>query len=165
MSPISATQELCCGNLYRKSFYSWKSRGDKAIRMTYDHRANDEAEATRIKENQGWIVNNKVAGKNESFCLFLTILKGILSVTRAFGNAEMKHWILSEPYLSEIELTKEDRYLILACDGVWDVLSDQDAADLLIKHGGSAQAMSDMLLKTAMEKRTKDNVTIAVIHL
>jgi serine/threonine protein phosphatase PrpC len=48
---------------------------------------------------------------------------------------------------------------------VWDVISDQDAADLLVKSGGSAQAMSDMLLKEAMNKRTRDNVTIVVIHL
>jgi serine/threonine protein phosphatase PrpC len=38
-----------------------------------------------------------------------------------------------EPQVSCRELAPGDRYLILACDGVWDVFSDQEAADLLME--------------------------------
>jgi serine/threonine protein phosphatase PrpC len=39
---------------------------------------------------------------------------------------------IAEPYCQDIELTAEDQYLILACDGLWDVMTDQDACDLLL---------------------------------
>lgn len=40
--------------------------------------------------------------------------------------------LIAEPYCQDIELTAEDQYLILACDGLWDVMTDQDACDFLL---------------------------------
>jgi protein phosphatase PTC1 len=74
------------------------------VRLSYDHKASSPTEAERIKADGGWVVMNKVAG--------------ILSVSRAFGNEELKQWVLADPYISETELTPEDTHLIIACDGV-----------------------------------------------
>lgn len=58
--------------------------------------------------------------------------------------------------------------LILACDGVWDVLTDQEAADLLLerylKEGPFADA-SQFLVNTAIERGSADNVTAVVVFL
>jgi protein phosphatase PTC1 len=43
----------------------------------------------------------------------------------------MKEWVIGAPYTTEILLTEQDEHLILACDGIWDVLSDQQAIDLV----------------------------------
>lgn len=40
--------------------------------------------------------------------------------------------VSAEPYCAETELTSEDSYVLMACDGVWDVLSDQEAMDFLL---------------------------------
>jgi len=50
----------------------------------------------------------------------------------------------------------------LACDGIWDVLTDQDAVDL-IKDETSAQAMCEKLLKTALSKGSTDNISVMVL--
>jgi hypothetical protein len=67
--------ERFCGNLAGNKVLKCVSRGNEAIRMTYDHRATDEAEAARIKENQGWVVNKKVAGIINKNIMILKVLK------------------------------------------------------------------------------------------
>jgi len=128
------------------------ARGNVAVRLSFDHKATDPSEAERIKADSGWIVQSKVAG--------------ILSVTRAFGNMELKQWVLADPYISETELKPEDTHLIIACDGLWDVASDQEAVDLILKESGaSPQSLSDKLLRYALDNKTRDNVSVLVIRL
>jgi len=106
------------------------------------------------------------------------LLLGILSVTRAFGDPELKQWVIADPYITETELKPTDTHLIVACDGVtnstlysnltffqlWDVCTDQEAIDEILKYK-TAQDMSNALLRLAMERRTRDNITILVIIL
>lgn len=90
-------------------------------RLSYDHRSEDEAEQKRVKDAGGFITRSRVLG--------------ILAVTRSFGDHGMKDYVSAEPFLSETNIIDTDSFpmLILACDGVWDVLSDQEATDLLMK--------------------------------
>eukprot|EP00817_Percolomonadidae_sp_ATCC50343_P004418 CAMPEP_0117425644 /NCGR_PEP_ID=MMETSP0758-20121206/5891_1 /TAXON_ID=63605 /ORGANISM="Percolomonas cosmopolitus, Strain AE-1 (ATCC 50343)" /LENGTH=69 /DNA_ID=CAMNT_0005210285 /DNA_START=617 /DNA_END=823 /DNA_ORIENTATION=+ len=66
----------------------------------------------------------------------------------------MKDWVVCDPYYTELALCKTDRLLILACDGVWDVLSDQEAVDLIYDDidKESAQSMAQKLLDTSLER-------------
>jgi protein phosphatase PTC1 len=43
----------------------------------------------------------------------------------------MKEWVIGAPYTTETVLNDKDDMLIVACDGIWDVLSDQHAIELL----------------------------------
>jgi protein phosphatase PTC1 len=127
-------------------------RGDKAVRLSRDHKATDADEGQRIRGDGGWIVQGKVAG--------------ILSVTRAFGDNELKQWVIAEPFQTETELKPTDTHLIMACDGLWDVCTDQEAADLILEdRDASAQFMSEKLLNFALENSSKDNISIMVIQL
>jgi protein phosphatase PTC1 len=45
-------------------------------------------------------------------------IKGLLAVTRSFGHAEIKQWVLSDPFVFDTQLQETDSYLIIACDGV-----------------------------------------------
>jgi serine/threonine protein phosphatase PrpC len=124
------------------------SRGGKAYRLTHDHKASDEEETKRITNSGGFVAYNRV--------------NGILSVTRALGDHAMKEWVVSDPHYSEIVLNDKDEYLILACDGIWDVLTDQDAVDL-IKDETNAQVMCEKLMKTALSKGSTDNIYVMVL--
>lgn len=51
---------------------------------------------------------------------------GVLAVTRAFGNNTIKSTVNAEPELSTHSVTNELEYVVIASDGVWDVLSNED---------------------------------------
>jgi len=58
----------------------------------------------------------------------------VLAISRALGDHLMlkeNDVVSASPYYTSTELTEADEYLILACDGVWDVMSNQDACDFL----------------------------------
>ena len=55
-----------------------------------------------------------------------------LSVSRAFGDKSAEKYVISKPDLFTHKVTDTLRFIILACDGLWDVLSNQDAVDMVI---------------------------------
>lgn len=80
-------------------------RNGKALRLSYDHKGNDENEGKRISNAGGLILNNRV--------------NGVLAVTRALGDAYMKDLVTGHPYTTETVIQPDiDEFLILACDGV-----------------------------------------------
>jgi len=89
-------------------------------------------------------------------------VNGVLAVTRSLGDSSMKEFVVGSPYTTETELGDEDEFLILACDGLWDIASDQEAVDL-VKNIGDAQAASRLLVEHALKDST-DNVTCVVIR-
>ena len=69
-----------------------------------------------------------------------------------------------------------DQVLILASDGLWDVLSSQDACTIAMEKfasemaaGGSSKSgvkrAASALVKTAMQRGTRDNVTVMVVDV
>eukprot|EP00002_Diphylleia_rotans_P006442 TRINITY_DN15813_c0_g1_i1.p1 TRINITY_DN15813_c0_g1~~TRINITY_DN15813_c0_g1_i1.p1 ORF type:complete len:265 (-),score=54.64 TRINITY_DN15813_c0_g1_i1:237-1031(-) len=126
------------------------SRGGKAHRLTYDHKGSDPEEARRIIEIGGFMNANRV--------------NGILAVTRSLGDHTMKEFVIAEPYTFEVLLQEQDDILILACDGLWDVIGDQEAINL-IKDEKDANKAARTLLDEALRLGTTDNVSVMVIHL
>jgi len=123
-------------------------RNGSAIRLTYDHKCEDPEEAARIKEKGGFVVNNRV--------------NGMVAITRSLGDHCMKDYIISDPHIVATELTGEDAFVVLACDGVWDVYEDQNALDL-IKDMENAKAMSKKLLVATLKAGSTDNVSVMVV--
>jgi len=122
----------------------------EAKRLTVDHKPTDPDEQKRIQELGGIILSGKVGS--------------ILAVTRSFGDSDLTDWIKADPYIQVTELGPEDTHLIIACDGVWDVLSDQEVADY-IETNISAKDNAQRIVKYSIEKKTKDNVSVLVITL
>mmetsp|Transcript_48287 Transcript_48287/g.98602 ORF Transcript_48287/g.98602 Transcript_48287/m.98602 type:complete len:258 (-) Transcript_48287:113-886(-) len=124
-------------------------RDGKAVRLTKDHKASDQSEQERVAASGGWVSMNRV--------------HGVLAVSRALGDHAMKQSVISEPHFWEDELGAGDAFIIIACDGLWDVCSDQDSVDL-VKEEGDAQAMSGKLMQTALDNGGKDNISIMVVR-
>ena len=125
-------------------------KGGKAQRLSYDHKSTDENEIKRVKNMGGMIFRGRV--------------EGALAVSRSLGDHDFKKVVVCDPFYSEIDVLEGDSFLILACDGLWDVLSDQEAVDL-VKDETSPQLMANKLLKTAIDKGSVDNITIVVVLL
>ncbi|RKP02036.1 hypothetical protein CXG81DRAFT_2051, partial [Caulochytrium protostelioides] len=124
-------------------------RGGHAVRLSYDHKGSDPDEARRIMVAGGYMLNNRV--------------NGMLAVTRSLGDISMKDYVIGNPYTTETVLQPNDAFLILACDGVWDVCSDQEAVDL-IADVDDPDAAADRLLDQALARYTTDNLSVIVVR-
>ena len=75
----------------------------------------------------------------------------------------------AEPTLGEREIAADDRFIILACDGVWDVLSDQQACDsvrdALKADSADANAAARQLAGDAYRAGSQDNISVLVVVL
>ena len=99
----------------------------------------------------------------------------LLSVTRALGDLAFKtprRLVSCVPHVHARTLEERDRFLILASDGLWDVLSDAEAVQLasdalqLARPGTPpAQRAADALLSRAQKLGTTDNTTVLVVVL
>ncbi|CAO1638907.1 unnamed protein product [Sympodiomycopsis kandeliae] len=124
-------------------------RRGHAIRLTYDHKASDAQEAKRITDAGGFVMNNRV--------------NAVLAVTRSLGDSAMKEFVVGAPYTTETTLTDEDTFLIVACDGLWDVAEDQDAVDL-VREVIDPQEAANRLLSHALNNFSTDNTSVMVIR-
>ncbi|KAJ5656179.1 hypothetical protein N7507_008129 [Penicillium longicatenatum] len=126
-------------------------RNGKALRLSYDHKGSDENEGKRIANAGGLILNNRV--------------NGVLAVTRALGDAYLKDLVTGHPYTTETVIQPDaDEFIILACDGLWDVCTDQEAVDL-IRNIQDAQRASKLLVEHALARFSTDNLSCMVIRL
>ncbi|PWN19193.1 PP2C-domain-containing protein [Microstroma glucosiphilum] len=124
-------------------------RRGQAVRLTYDHKASDAQEAKRITDAGGFVMNNRV--------------NAVLAVTRSLGDSAMKEFVVGAPYTTETTLTDDDTFLIVACDGLWDVVDDQDAVDL-VKDVQDPIEMSQRLLQHALSNFSTDNTSVMVVR-
>ncbi|KAG0127093.1 phosphatase 2C-like domain-containing protein [Tuber indicum] len=126
-------------------------RSGKALRLSYDHKGSDENEGKRVANAGGLILNNRV--------------NGVLAVTRALGDSYMKELVTGHPYTTETVLQPEaDEFIILACDGLWDVCSDQEAVDL-VRQVQDPQEASKMLVDHALGRFSSDNLSCMIVRL
>lgn len=126
-------------------------RNSKAVRLTYDHKATDKYEVERIENSGGLIMKQRV--------------NGMLAVTRSLGDKFFKDLVIGNPYTTSVELDLSiDSFLIIACDGLWDVISDQQACEL-IKNETDPNVAAQKLVDYALNKFTTDNITVMVIFL
>ncbi|WXC61035.1 hypothetical protein SNK03_006924 [Fusarium graminearum] len=126
-------------------------RGGKALRLSYDHKGSDEVEGKRIAAAGGLILNNRV--------------NGVLAVTRALGDAYMKKLVTGHPYTTETVIQPDsDEFIIIACDGIWDVCSDQEAVDL-VRNVNDPISASKQLVDYALNRFSTDNLSCMVVRL
>lgn len=94
--------------------------------LSLDHKPYDSVEKTRIINAGGTVQYDRVDGD--------------LAVSRAFGDFQWKaradlspqeQRVTCNPDITVHERSSKDEVLILACDGVWDVFSNEEAAALV----------------------------------
>jgi protein phosphatase 1L len=86
-----------------------------------------------------------------------------LMITRSLGDRDLRRiGIISEPEIASFTLTPEDIGFVLATDGLWDVVPDEDVAALC--RNTEAQRAADKLVDLVGRRRGEDNVTVVVIR-
>lgn len=163
-------------------------RAGRAVDLSSEHRVYGggdmvEQELERIKAAGGWVDDGRVLG--------------VLAVSRAFGDVEFKGeglkllmasgvkeglWsqefaekasfsadpVIPTPDVTEIVLGDEDEFVIVASDGLWDVMPSQQVVQQvrkeLQKHGDT-QVAADNIADLALKRYTQDNVAVIIIDL
>lgn len=95
--------------------------------MSRDHKPTDPQEYARIKKAGGFVADGRVNG-----CLNLSRALGDMEYKKSKDLPPEEYMITANPDIKLMELQSGDHFLILACDGIWDVLTDQEACDFVI---------------------------------
>lgn len=139
-------------------------RNNIAIPLTKDNKPHWPEESARIRKLGGHIVND---GYDWRIC--------DLSVSRAFGDLSAEPYVTCTPDYYKYKLNANDKFLIIACDGLWDVMSNQDAVNFILdlcydastgqlinENINVAKRLADHAIN---DKGSTDNVTIIVAFL
>ncbi|KAL7152255.1 hypothetical protein ABFS83_04G085100 [Erythranthe nasuta] len=156
-------------------------RNGKAVPLSIDHKPDRPDELSRIEAAGGRVIYWQGAR-----------VLGVLAMSRAIGDNYLKPYVSCEPEVTMTDRTEEDECLILASDGLWDVVSEDTACGiaLMCLKGGTTAApppppppplpspspesessdkacndASMLLTKLALARRSSDNVTVVVIDL
>lgn len=154
----------------------------KTLVLSVDHRLDNEEEKKRIEQSQWEIVGNRILNKEEN--------RGVMC-TRAFGdfdfkeeeevnptksikfsyltqNTKHREGIICIPSISStaIDLKIKDQYIVLASDGIWDVLEEKEIQQIIYKNGNKdTELMCSLIIKNAIRKEAWDNLSVFVIKI
>ena len=115
--------------------YDKISKSYKAIDLSRDHKPTEKDESQRIYENDGriqpfteeggefvgpqrvWLKNEEVPG---------------LAMTRSFGDrVAATVGVISEPEIKEFDFDENDKFMIIASDGIWEFISSQECVNIV----------------------------------
>ncbi|KAL3637101.1 hypothetical protein CASFOL_019400 [Castilleja foliolosa] len=88
-----------------------------------------------------------------------------LQVTRSIGDDDLKPFVTAEPEITETLLSDEDEYIVMASDGLWDVMSNTDVVNIIRDTVKEAGMCSKRLATEAAERGSNDNITVVVVFL
>lgn len=136
------------------------SRNGIAVEMSKDHRPSCVNEKIRIESLGGYVDDG--------------YLNGMLGVTRALGDWHIEGLkegenggpLSAEPELKLVTLTKEDEFLIIASDGVWDVFRNQNAVDFVrrkLQEHNNVILCCREIVEEAKKRGAMDNLTVVLV--
>ncbi|RDD41057.1 putative protein phosphatase 2C T23F11.1 [Trichoplax sp. H2] len=124
-------KKLYCGNVGDSRAIACVD--GKLVPLSFDHKPNNEGESRRIIAAGGWIEFNRVNGS--------------LALSRALGDFSFKgnktknakeQMVTAFPDVIDHDVTNKYEFIVLACDGIWDVLSSEEVLDF-VRHRISEQ--------------------------
>ncbi|KAK3024347.1 hypothetical protein RJ639_043673 [Escallonia herrerae] len=131
-------------------------RAGRAHALSKDHVASSLEERERVISSGGevkWQIDTWRVGP------------AALQVTRSIGDDDLKPAVTAEPEITEVMLSVEDEYLVMASDGLWDVMSNIEVVSIIKDTVKEAGMCSKRLATEAAERGSKDNITVIVVFL
>eukprot|EP01059_Diplonema_ambulator_P002107 TRINITY_DN1173_c0_g1_i2.p1 TRINITY_DN1173_c0_g1~~TRINITY_DN1173_c0_g1_i2.p1 ORF type:complete len:270 (+),score=31.70 TRINITY_DN1173_c0_g1_i2:75-884(+) len=143
------------------------SRGGRPVQLSYDHKPGNELEVKRISEAGGFVTGGRVNGS--------------LALSRAIGDFEYKQnkklkpeaqIITAHPDVTVTTIQPNDDFVVLACDGIWDVMTNEEVIDFVrrrlsagLKPSEICAAACDRCLSPQAPGFGCDNMTILIVVL
>ncbi|KAL5226722.1 hypothetical protein ABZP36_014987 [Zizania latifolia] len=144
------------------------SRGGVAIPLSSDHKPDRPDEMERVEAAGGRVINWN--GYR---------ILGVLATSRSIGDYYLKPYVIAEPEVTVMDRTDRDEFLILASDGLWDVVSNEAACKIARNclsgraasrfpesvSGSTATDAAALLAELAISRGSKDNISVVVVEL
>ncbi|KAM0870649.1 hypothetical protein ACQ4PT_039880 [Festuca glaucescens] len=129
--------------------------GMVAVQLTVDLKPDVPSEAERIRKCRGRVFALQDEPEVPRVWLPFDDAPG-LAMARAFGDFCLKDYgVISVPDFFHWSLTDKDQFVILASDGVWDVLSNQEAVDIVASSPSRSKAARTLVEAANREWKTK----------
>eukprot|EP00612_Vaucheria_litorea_P002899 CAMPEP_0171459808 /NCGR_PEP_ID=MMETSP0945-20130129/4933_1 /TAXON_ID=109269 /ORGANISM="Vaucheria litorea, Strain CCMP2940" /LENGTH=207 /DNA_ID=CAMNT_0011985879 /DNA_START=772 /DNA_END=1395 /DNA_ORIENTATION=- len=135
--------------------------GGTAFDLSKDCKAKRADEISRITSLGGNIEKGRIRGQ--------------LAVSRSLGDACYKvkgrMLVSNDAEISEFQITKNDSFIILACDGLWDVMSSQDAVNFVLDRMDNSekfdpnQITEELVHHSINVLNSTDNVSVIIVYI
>ena len=158
---------------------------------TEDHKPGSPSEKTRIEKGGGMVYQTPslipLHQNGKEIEPPWRVLPGRLSVSRTFGDVEakneklggMKNVVVALPDITEIELDEDFNFMVLGCDGIFDVLSNEEILECVkivlkekeindlnnVNISELCGYIADMIIKSSLAKDSYDNVSCIVVAI
>jgi len=126
--------------------------------VTKDHKPDDTIEEERLTNMGGEIYKDSEG----------VVRIGDLSLSRAFGDGDNAPYISQKPDIFLKKITPQTKYIVMACDGLWDVVESKDLGKVInkiLKANPKVDNIAVELAQYALNEGSGDNVSIIVIEV
>ena len=115
------------------------------IQLSYDDLVTDEKENKRIKDNGGFIYKERIGGS--------------LMLSRTLGDWNLKEYgAISVPHVIKYKLDDDDLFLVMASDGVWDMIKDSELEKFYQMSANSLDFCKNIIVES-LERGSRDNMS------
>jgi serine/threonine protein phosphatase PrpC len=127
-----------------------------AVQLSIDHKPNLPEEKKRIEHLGGKITFDGVDWRVKT-----------LSLSRAFGDLDCCPYVTHLPNIFKYDLSSKDNFLIIACDGLWDALSNKQAIEHIknLQNSNFKGNYAKSLANYALDKGSYDNITVIIYFI
>lgn len=135
-------------------------KNDQTIQLSEDHKPNRPDEKSRIEKLGGRILYRG--------CWRILTKHGGLSLSRAIGDKSFFPYIIPNPEITVTNITDDCQFIVLASDGLWDKLSNEEVAKFVKERSKNTQDYNKIaldLVNEAYNKGSEDNITAIIISL
>jgi len=165
---IQGGSTALCGYISSKTLYLANAgdskavviRNGQAVPLNIEHRANNEEERRKVENRGGYVFEKK--GQKTSRLL----VQGGLELTRSIGDPSYKEFITCEPDINEYKFDKDDQYVIMASDGFWNEINEEETVKL-VRSYDKISGLSNFLIGEASKKKQYgiDNISLIAVDV
>ncbi|XP_014113836.1 PREDICTED: integrin-linked kinase-associated serine/threonine phosphatase 2C isoform X3 [Pseudopodoces humilis] len=147
--------------------YNEESQKHTALSLSKEHNPTQYEERMRIQKAGGNVRDGRVLG--------------VLEVSRSIGDGQYKRCgVISVPDIKRCQLTHNDRFILIACDGLFKVFSPEEAVNFIVscledkniqmregklEADARYEAACNRLANKAVQRGSADNVTVMVVRI
>uniref|UniRef100_A0A9J2PB69 protein-serine/threonine phosphatase n=1 Tax=Ascaris lumbricoides TaxID=6252 RepID=A0A9J2PB69_ASCLU len=164
---IIKNKKIYCGNVGDSRAVACVS--GVADPLSFDHKPANESEARRIVAAGGWVEFNRVNGN-----LALSRALGDFAFKKNEHKSPEEQIVTACPDVTVCDLTYDHEFIVLACDGIWDVMSNQEVVDFCrdrLAVGREPETICEELLSRCLAPDCQmgglgcDNMTVVLVCL